>query len=200
MKHLRHTTADIYRVSTPNRISETTDKHDAGVQIGLARGTILQRRLTIMGNISTLPRGSVSQISGVERISLKTIHSARGSLTVCQWNEQLPFVPRRIFFQHAVPNEHVRGAHAHKECVQVLVCICGQVNVLLDDGFISEEFTLRDSKCGLLIPPGVWASQSRFSQNAVVAVFASHDYEAEDYIREYSEYLTHRRQCLGSAA
>ncbi|MEQ9408306.1 MAG: WxcM-like domain-containing protein [Fuerstiella sp.] len=143
---------------------------------------------------------TASAIAGVKSIRLRQVSDLRGTLTVCQWDQQLPFVPQRVFFLHGVPSEKVRGAHAHKECVQVLVCINGSVNVLLDDGTIREECVLNSSAEGLLIPPGVWATQYGYSPNSMLVVFASHEYDNADYIRDYDEFLTYRRSYLDSAA
>ena len=127
-------------------------------------------------------------IPGVGFLQLQQVQDLRGTLTVCQWDQQLPFVPQRIFFLHGVPNEKVRGAHAHRECMQFLVCINGSVNVLVDDGIAREEFVLRSASEGLLIPPGIWATQYKYSASAMLAVIASHNYAAEDYIRDYQEF------------
>ena len=150
--------------------------------------------------IIPLPHPSASKIQDVKQISLVQVKDLRGTLTVCQWDKQLPFSPQRVFFQHGVPSEKIRGAHAHKECAQVLVCVSGRVNVLLDDGLVREEHLLDSGDQGLLIPPGIWATQYNYSQEAVTAVFASHNYDAADYIRDYDEYLAYRRISLDSAA
>ena len=141
-----------------------------------------------------------STISGVSFLALKEVTDQRGILTVCQWNEQLPFTPRRVFFCHHVPNENMRGEHAHKECDQVLVCFNGRVNVVVDDGVRQEEHVLNSSSDGLLVPAGIWASQYRYSTHALLAVFASHDYDAADYIRNYEDFLAYRRTICDSAA
>ncbi len=46
--------------------------------------------------------------------------------------------------------------------------------------------------------PMVWATQYRFSANAVLGVLASHPYDSADYIRDYGEYLRERgsARCL----
>jgi UDP-2-acetamido-3-amino-2,3-dideoxy-glucuronate N-acetyltransferase len=140
------------------------------------------------------------KIPGVEFVKLQQVSDLRGTLTVCQWDQQLPFKPQRVFFLHGVPNEKVRGAHAHRECIQVLVCINGSVNVLVDDGTSREECILDSSTQGLLIPPGVWATQYRYSSNAMLVVLASHNYAADDYIRDYHEFLNYKRMFRDSAA
>lgn len=161
---------------------------------------IMQNHSRPSGQTLRLHRPAESRIPGVEFIRLREIEDVRGTLTVCQWNQQLPFEPRRIFFLHGVPNENVRGAHAHKECAQALVCFNGTVNVLVDDGRERDEFVLSASDSGIVIPPGIWATQYRYSQNAMLVVFASHDYDADDYIRDYGEFLDYRRQSIDSAA
>jgi hypothetical protein len=38
----------------------------------------------------------------------------------------------------------------------------------------------------------VWGIQYKFSSDAVLLVFASHEYDPADYIRNYSEFLAER--------
>ena len=40
----------------------------------------------------------------------------------------------------------------------------------------------------------IWASQYHYSENAVLAVFASHAYDAADYIRDYPRTSKHCRR------
>lgn len=137
-----------------------------------------------------------SKIKGVQFIDFTSISDIRGSLTVTQWNKHLPFPPQRVFFIHKVPNKSVRGEHAHRMCIQVLVAIAGSVHVVLDDSRQREEYLLQSSSRGLLIPPGIWASQYRYSHDSVLVVFASHDYDESDYIRDYDEFLLYASQKL----
>jgi dTDP-4-dehydrorhamnose 3,5-epimerase-like enzyme len=112
----------------------------------------------------------------------------RGDVTVAELGANLPFLPNRVFFVYNVPSDRVRGEHAHRECSQVLLVIKGAASIVVDDGREREEVVLEDPSIGLLIPPKVWATQYRFSHDAVLAVFASHAYQTEDYIRDYSEF------------
>jgi dTDP-4-dehydrorhamnose 3,5-epimerase-like enzyme len=88
-----------------------------------------------------------------------------------------------------VPGREVRGAHAHRECEQFLICVHGSVRVAVDDGENRAEVTLSDPTEGIYVPPLVWASQFRYSPDAVLLVLASHPYDAADYIRDYGEFL-----------
>lgn len=113
----------------------------------------------------------------------------RGSLVAANFAQDFPFIPKRFFQVFGVPSVDVRGEHAHKECHQILVCINGSVKALLDDGVSRREVTLDSPNTFLHIPPLVWGTQYSYSENAVLGVFASHEYDPNDYIRSYSEFL-----------
>ena len=113
----------------------------------------------------------------------------RGSLAVGEFPEQMPFVPKRFFVVFGVPGERVRGEHAHRVCEQFLVCVSGSVSVLVDNGATRAAVTLAGPEQGLYIPPMTWATQYKYSETAVLLVFASHSYETEDYIRDYGTFL-----------
>ena len=83
----------------------------------------------------------------------------------------------------------MRGEHAHKACHQFLVCVKGSVGIVLDDGDKRDEIVLDSARVGLHIPPMVWGIQYQFSSDAVLLVLASDRYSAEDYIRNYDEFL-----------
>lgn len=111
----------------------------------------------------------------------------RGSLVVAEF-DHLPFTPKRCFLVFDVPGKEVRGEHAHHECEQFLVCIRGSCTALLDDGHSRREVQLNSPTCGLYIPPMVWGTQYKYTDDAVLLVFASHPYDAGDYIRDYQEF------------
>ena len=114
---------------------------------------------------------------------------ARGSLTVGELAKELPFIPNRYFVVFDVPAGELRGEHAHKQCQQFLVCAHGSCRILLDDGQKRCEITLDSPDMGVFMPPMIWGTQYRYSPGAVLLAFASHPYEAEDYLRTYDEFL-----------
>ncbi len=137
--------------------------------------------------------GGSSPVPGVDWIPLKNVRDVRGQLTVAEWSRDMPFSPRRMFFIHRVPGARVRGEHAHRQCEQVLLCVTGSVHVVVDDGRQRDELVLDSPARALRIPPGVWATHYRYSSDAVLAVFASHEYDESDYIRDYDEFLKYRQ-------
>jgi UDP-2-acetamido-3-amino-2,3-dideoxy-glucuronate N-acetyltransferase len=123
------------------------------------------------------------------RIPLPRFADMRGNLMAAEFARDLPFVPKRCFVVFDVPNQEVRGEHAHKQCHQLLVCVAGSVAVMVDDGRSRAEFILERPDAGVHVPPMVWARQYRYSPGAVLLVLASEPYDAQDYIRSYEEFL-----------
>jgi hypothetical protein len=125
----------------------------------------------------------------VTLVELPHIADIRGNLTVGEFQRSVPFDARRYFIVFDVPSVETRGEHAHRECHQFLICARGKVSVVADDGSQREEFLLDRPGLGLYLPPMVWGIQYKYSPDAVLLVFASHYYDAADYIRDYGEFM-----------
>lgn len=135
------------------------------------------------------PSVSATQVHGVTLHHLPRILDLRGNLTVGEFGRSVPFEAKRYFMVFGVPNEEIRGEHAHRTCKQFLVCARGSCTVVADDGVQREEFTLDDPATGLYLPPLTWGIQYKYSADAVLLVFASEFYDAAEYIRDYDEFL-----------
>jgi UDP-2-acetamido-3-amino-2,3-dideoxy-glucuronate N-acetyltransferase len=129
------------------------------------------------------------RVPGVELRQIRSAADLRGSLVAADFSTDLPFVPRRAFTVFNVPTKDVRGEHAHRACQQFLLCLAGSVSAVVDDGTTRQEFRLNQPDVGLYLPAMVWGSQYNYSPDAVLLVFASHEYDADDYIRDYDDYL-----------
>ena len=116
------------------------------------------------------------------------IGDRQGHITVLNYEIEIPFSINRVFYLYDIPGGESRGAHAHKECHQFLVAASGSFEVLLDDGFTQRLVQLNKPNMGLHIPPGIWASEINFSSGAICLVMASHEYNEQDYIRDYESY------------
>lgn len=128
-------------------------------------------------------------VKGVKVYELPFVEDLRGNLSFAQYQETLPFIPKRYFFVFDVPSKEVRGEHAHKTLEQFLVCVKGSLSVVVDDGENRAEVVLDRPNLGLYIPPMVWGIQYKYTPDAILLVLASDVYKAEDYIRDYNEFL-----------
>ena len=128
-------------------------------------------------------------------IELDRHHSDRkGNITVVENNTTVPFEVKRTYYLYDVPGGEERGAHAHKELQQLVVAASGSFDVVLDDGKVKRTFTLNRPYQGLLIVPGIWRDLRNFSSGSVCLVLASRPYEAEDYIRNYNDFLNFKEK------
>jgi UDP-2-acetamido-3-amino-2,3-dideoxy-glucuronate N-acetyltransferase len=129
------------------------------------------------------------QVPGVRVHQLPLVIDMRGNLSAAEVGTHLPFAPQRYFIVFDVPSEEVRGEHAHRTLHQFLVCVKGSCAVVVDDGVHREEIVLDQPNLGIHIPPMIWATQYKYSRDAVLLVLASAIYDPDDYIRDYSEYI-----------
>ncbi|MFA0056416.1 WxcM-like domain-containing protein [Vibrio echinoideorum] len=140
-------------------------------------------------DVNSTERITVLDVRGCQLCSLPVFDDMRGSLMASEFTKDLPFIPKRSFFVHNVPSNKIRGEHAHKVCEQFLVAVAGQLSVVIDDGRNRQEVKLSSPSQGLYMPSGTWGVQYKFSENAVLCVYASHEYDSSDYIREYSQFI-----------
>ena len=139
--------------------------------------------------LTAKPISAPKTIRGISWVRFTTASDLRGDLMATDFSKQIPFPVKRAFFITNVPSHHVRGEHGHQACHQLLVCLQGSVMVTADNGSERAQWLLDHPGTGLHIHPKVWAAQYHYSENAVLAVFASHEYDANDYLRDYEEFL-----------
>lgn len=123
-----------------------------------------------------------------KQVSMPKIQNRSGNITVLENGHNMPFDTKRIFYLYDIPGGESRGAHAHKECHQLIIATSGSFEVKLEDGKNKLIVLLNQPNRGLHIPPGIWASEINFSGGAICLVLASHTYNEKDYIRNYSEF------------
>lgn len=130
-----------------------------------------------------------SSINDCKTITLPKITDPRGNLTFIEQSNHVPFDIKRVFFLYDVPTEESRGAHAHKQLHQFIICLSGSFDVAIDDGEFQGTIHLNRPWKGLHIPPMIWAAEVNFDPGSVCLVLASDLYDEADYIRDYDEYL-----------
>lgn len=154
----------------------------------------------IKGYVSSKPEGQTlsdvaagrsenTRVPGVTVHNLPLVLDMRGNLSVGEFDQHLPFIPKRYFLVFDVPSEKVRGEHAHKTLHEFLVCVKGSCSLVVDNGRERDEISLDKPNIGVHITPMTWIIQYKYTQDAVLLVFASDNYDPDDYIRDYDEYL-----------
>lgn len=103
---------------------------------------------------------------------------------------KFPFKIRRIFYSYATERGTVRGAHANRESEFVLISVSGTLKVRVDDGERENVYNLKNPSMGLYIPQMIWKEMYDFSEHNVLLVISSEPYDANEYIRNYDDFLT----------
>ena len=111
-----------------------------------------------------------------------------GDLGVIEFNE-LPFVPKRIYWISNFKPNVWRGEHAHKSLTQVAIVLSGRLTIDLYLGSKCTSLELTANSDPLLIEPGRWRVIRNADPSTVLLVIADNEYHEEDYIRNWNEYL-----------
>ena len=133
-----------------------------------------------------------SRLENCRLIKLNEIENTQGSIVAPNFNNDIPFKPRRIFYIYDIPTGKSRGAHAHVECNQFIISAMGSFDVKLDDGKDAMKINLNRPHTGLLIPAGIWASEINFSSGGICLVITSELFYEKDYIRDYQSFKEYK--------
>ena len=113
----------------------------------------------------------------------------RGHLVVVEGEQSVPFDIKRIFYIYGSDSTVIRGQHANKESEFVLINVSGKSKVRISDGLDEMVVELNQPNMGVYLPKMVWKDMYDFSEDSVLLVLASTHYDAQEYIRDYKEYL-----------
>lgn len=127
-------------------------------------------------------------MSLVSWIDFTSVCDARGQLVAAEAGRNIPFDIRRVYYLRDLKSGAPRGFHAHKALEQVVACVSGSCEIILDDGRTRETVLCDDPAKALLIAPMVWHEMQKFSSDCILLVLASAEYDEADYIRDLTEF------------
>lgn len=104
-------------------------------------------------------------------------------------SKDIPFDIKRIYYIYKTSPNIERGFHAHKNLKQVLHCVNGSCDIVIDGGRGQNTITLDNKEDGLLIEGLVWREMKNFSLDCVLVVYADNYYNEDDYIRDYTDFI-----------
>jgi len=127
-------------------------------------------------------------------INFKSIGSPElGYISIAEQQKDVPFEIKRAYWTYYTPQNVERGGHANIDKELVLIALSGSIVVTteLQNGE-KKEYKLNKPDVGLYLPKLCWHTM-KYSHSAVQLVLASNEYSKEDYIRDYSTYLTYNK-------
>lgn len=115
-------------------------------------------------------------------IDIPIFSDERGGLAVIE--SHCPFVIKRVFHIHAVPENEVRGKHGHIKNRMFFTCASGSCSIYSNNGNKKEYFSLKSPNQGLIVEPEDWHHLSEFSNDCILLVLCSEEYDNKDYFFE----------------
>lgn len=128
-------------------------------------------------------------------LNLPKIEDKRGNLSFIESENHIPFDIKRVYWIYDVPGGQFRGGHAYKEQEELIIALSGSFDIVVDNGSEKQKFQLNRSYYGLYIPKGYWRHVDNFSTNALALAISSTQYDTNDYIRNYDEFIKYRQTC-----
>jgi hypothetical protein len=132
---------------------------------------------------------SITTVADTKLLLLPQIPTPGGRLTFVNNNVEVPFEVKRIYYLYDIPSGESRGGHAHKKLEQLIIAVTGSFDLIVDDGQDKYTYHLNRPNMGVYLPKGLWRELDNFSAGATCLVLASTEYLAEDYLRDYEEFL-----------
>lgn len=114
-----------------------------------------------------------------------------GKLVVSE-KENLPFMPKRIYWVTGIEEKTIRGEHAHKKLNQILICDEGKIEIEL----ISKErqtfkYTLSSSDIGLFVPKMYWR-KIYYEEGSILLVLAEDLFKKSDYLSNFYDFVKYK--------
>jgi dTDP-4-dehydrorhamnose 3,5-epimerase-like enzyme len=131
-------------------------------------------------------------------INFPKIVDSRGNLSFLEGINHIPFKIIRTYWIYDVPGGETRGGHAYKENEELIIALSGSFDVKLDNGNNKYMFHLNRSYYGLYVPKMYWREMNNFSTNSLALILASTEYNKNDYIRDYNQFLAKTKTDKGS--
>ncbi|WP_033151979.1 sugar 3,4-ketoisomerase [Pseudobutyrivibrio ruminis] len=129
-------------------------------------------------------------INKAEMLEFTERGDERGHLVICEGGIDIPFDIKRIFYIYGSDSEVVRGQHANRNSEFVLINVAGTSKVSVKDGKGNETvYALNRPHTGIYLPKMVWKDMYDFSEDSVLLCLASTHYDANEYIRDYDEFV-----------
>ena len=113
-----------------------------------------------------------------------------GILGVAEVSKHIGFPVHRAYYIRDVPAGQSRGGHGHRALRQCFLCLRGSVQLSVSGGGateVVEPLAAVAGRGGWSL--GCWRDLSHFSDDSVILVLASDEYDETDYIRDFDDFL-----------
>jgi dTDP-4-dehydrorhamnose 3,5-epimerase-like enzyme len=93
-----------------------------------------------------------------------------------------------MFYIRSVPDDKIRGNHAHRKCKQFFIPIHGTCEIEIIHKRGEQVASLDNPRRGLFVPEMCWVRVTEFDKDTVLLVLASEPYDTKDYINDFEDF------------
>ena len=123
------------------------------------------------------------------KYKFKQFKKKSGTLVPFSLQKQISFKTKRLFIIYGNKN-YVRGNHAHYKCKQFLVPIYGSMIIEYENLKTKKKININYKRReGFLLKPKTWCKIKFNSNHSILMVFCDREYEFNDYIEKYNDFL-----------
>lgn len=110
--------------------------------------------------------------------------------------KDIPFEIRRVFYIFGKGNVgSVRGKHSNRNSEFVLFNVKGKSKVkTIDEDMNEVVYELNKPNQAIYLPKMVWKEMFDFTPDSVLMVLTNEYYDAEEYIRNFDDFVVEMRQ------
>ena len=131
-----------------------------------------------------------TRISDIELKEIDVFSRGESNLATIEFERNVPWPIQRVFYISSLDKDE-RGNHAHKDCIQAIICLTGEVEIICFDGEEEVTIILKGLDKLLIVPSGIWIKLI-FDPGTVISVLANQKYDEQDYIRDWQDFQVYR--------
>ena len=122
-------------------------------------------------------------------IKLEVCRDERGELIAVENSRNIPFDIKRVFFLFNLTQDAKRAQHANMKAGQLILCLDGNCEILLDDGKdkkVAIKLSRKDE--AVYVEPAIWIEISGFSKDCMLLAMSEAYYDRKDQVHDYQEF------------
>jgi len=127
-----------------------------------------------------------------EFFTLPIFTDDRGSLVPLELKEYISWNPKRVYYATNIKGS--RGGHSHRIEQELFICLQGKMTARLHDGKNWTEKEMQSPHEAVRVDNNVWHEFTNFSQDAILLAVSSTNYDSDDYVRDFDQFLNEKKQ------
>lgn len=141
--------------------------------------------------LSKYPNGEIAW-----QVKKYPMHSNEtGALSVLEYSREFDFTVKRAFIVDSVNSGAIRGEHAHLNLKQLIVCLRGSFQLVLDSGFEKHSLSMCEDQQCVYLDGRVWREMKEFTHDAIMLVLCDRVYSDDVVVRDYAKFLSNIENC-----